>query len=90
MPDQDMRNERRSEIRKRTLKGGKIVFNNRASVMTCTIRDLSQSGARLCLASTVGLPDRFSLLHEGDDASWECRVVWRAERQLGIQFIKRA
>jgi hypothetical protein len=49
--------ERRKKPRHRSLKAGKIVFNRQRSVVDCTIRNLSDDGACLVVASPVGLPD---------------------------------
>src|SRR5215469_14284121 len=52
--------ERRVSPRQRCLNGAKIVFNNNSSVIDCVVRDLSPQGARLLVASLVGIPDRFA------------------------------
>ena len=56
--------ERRAHPRHRTLKAGKIVFNHHFSVVDCTVRSLSATGARLDVPSTFGIPDDFDLLVE--------------------------
>ncbi|MGE5365767.1 MAG: PilZ domain-containing protein [Betaproteobacteria bacterium] len=53
--------ERRASPRQRRLNAAKIVFNNNASVIDCIVRDLSPQGARLIVASPVGIPERFDL-----------------------------
>jgi hypothetical protein len=53
--------ERRASPRQRRLQGGKIVFNDNSSVITCVVRDLSKTEARLGVASPVGIPDWFDL-----------------------------
>jgi hypothetical protein len=47
--------------RRRVFKGAKIVFRNRNASIECTLRDLSQGGASLMVASTIGIPDFFDL-----------------------------
>jgi hypothetical protein len=39
-----------------TLKAGRIVFNQRRSVLDCTVRNLSSTGACPDVPSTVGIP----------------------------------
>ena len=39
----------------------------------------------LKVASTVGVPDRFELRLDHDNFRW-CRVKWRREGTLGIEF----
>ncbi len=53
----------------------------------CLLRDVSESGARILLPASKGIPDDFVLLlaHDGT-ASRNCHVVWRTERELGVKF----
>jgi two-component system cell cycle response regulator len=76
--------DRRELLRKRMLKSGRIVFNNRHSVIDCVVRDLTGKGARLMVASIVGIPDNFEL-HIGDDRK-VARVVWKSADSLGVAF----
>ena len=78
--------ERRAHPRHRTLKAGKIVFNHHFSVVDCTVRNLSATGARLDVPSTFGIPDDFDLLVEPDKALRACRVAWKDEHRLGVTF----
>ena len=50
--------DHRRQIRRRVLKGGKILFNNKASSIDCAIRNLSEGGALLHVESAVGIPAR--------------------------------
>jgi len=72
--------------RRRTLKGGKIIFNQRSSVITCSIVNLSNTGACLEVPSTVGIPGIFELRFEPGDGLHVCEVAWRNERRLGVRF----
>lgn len=56
-------NERRLHGRRRTFKGGKLIFNKGLSVLDCIIRDLSDDGARLELTTTATIPDQFDDHH---------------------------
>jgi hypothetical protein len=77
--------ERRHSPRRRTLKEGRIVFNDKRSVIDCTVLNLSEKGANLRLPSFVDVPDTFEL-HVGDNihAAW---VVWKADGTLGVTWI---
>ena len=77
--------EKRGQTRHRTLKSGKIVFNGGASVIDCTIRDRSPTGAKLRVASVVGIPDRFTL-DAGGTEHLSCSVVWRTASGVGVSF----
>ncbi len=78
--------EQRKYPRHRTLKAGRIVFNQRFSVITCTIRNLSEAGACLQVGTSVGVPDAFDLTIEPDGSSRACHVTWRSEQRIGVAF----
>lgn len=78
--------ENRTTQRRTTLKGGRIVFNLGRSTIDCTVRNLSGKGAKLQVASVLGIPDRFDLLLEST-ARQPCVVAWRTHRELGVQFV---
>lgn len=75
--------EHRIAPRKRVLKAGTIEFGGGG--IDCTVRNLSDTGAALSIESPVGIPAEFSLVV--DRVSRICRVVWRKERRIGINFI---
>jgi PilZ domain-containing protein len=77
--------EQRRQLRRRVLKAGKIGFN-RGSVIDCTVRNISEHGALLQVASPLGIPDSFELELDGEKILWKCRVIWRKERQIGVEF----
>jgi hypothetical protein len=79
--------ERRASSRERRLFGAKIVFNNNSSVIDCTMRDLSPQGARLLVASSVGIPDCFDLQITRNGECHPSKVAWRAIDQLGVTFL---
>ena len=77
--------ERRKTTRHRVLKAGTIAFN-RAGVISCTVRNISETGACLEVDSPVGIPDQFTLLIEHDHVQRPCRISWRKEKRIGIAF----
>ena len=54
----------------------------------CQLVDVSQHGAQLTMALASALPDRFALLLDeaGKSRRW-CHVIWRSEKQVGLQFL---
>ncbi len=78
--------EKRKVPRRRVLKEGKIVYADGLRVFDCTIRDMSASGARLLIASTVGLPDSFQLYEKSCGLLHPAKVAWRQANSLGVQF----
>ena len=80
-----MKIERQSQ-RLRTLKGGSIVFGH-ASGIDCVIRNMSQTGACLEIASPMGIPDDFILLIKPEIVKRNCRVAWRSAAKIGVSFV---
>ena len=78
--------EKRKTARRRVLKEGKIIFADGMRVIDCTIRDLSDSGARLLIASTVGIPDTFHLFEKSSGMIYRATVVWRQPSAIGVKF----
>jgi PilZ domain len=78
--------ERRHEPRARTLKSAHILLNHHHSVIDCTVRNLSPSGASLNVASTLGIPETFDVMFDADKSVRTCHLVWHKEKQLGVEF----
>lgn len=78
--------QRRSAVRQRTLIGAKVVFNDLMSTFDCTVRDLSETGARVKLNAPVQVPASF-LLRFGDGRVRQCKVRRRNALELGIEFL---
>jgi diguanylate cyclase (GGDEF)-like protein len=81
--------ERRASHRTRMWRGGKILLNNRRSVLDCTIRNLSHDGACLQVESLVGVPPAFDLLIDGEHAPRPCRLAWQSDHRAGVEFALR-
>lgn len=53
----------------------------------CVLADISEGGARIKVKEEVGVPDHFILLFNPQGTPKRpCRVVWRREGHLGLQF----
>ena len=78
--------EHRISPRRRSLKGGKIVFNLRSSVISCGIVNLSETGACLEVQSAIGIPNLFELKFEPGGEWRICQVAWRRQRRIGVTF----
>jgi hypothetical protein len=79
--------ERRGAPRRDTLVGARIVSLNGLSTFTCVIRNLSETGALLVLATTAGVPDKFYLAPPTHDRTILCRVAWRDTKRMGVEFL---
>jgi hypothetical protein len=80
-----LRPERRLAPRRNTMIKASIVFDGGRSVRSCIIRNVSENGAKLELASVAGVPDTFDLLIPGH-APQPCRVAWRALKEMGVAY----
>jgi hypothetical protein len=78
--------EKRESARRRVLKGGQISFRGLRASIDCTIRDYSETGARLMVESPIGIPEKFDLIQSGAQTRF-CRIVWRKATQIGVEFI---
>ncbi len=78
-------NKRRSP-RQRVLKAGKIAYANGSIVIDCTIRNLSDTGARLQVPTSVAIPDRFECVEAASAKRRPATVMWRRGDLMGIRF----
>jgi hypothetical protein len=76
--------ERRTAPRHRVLKGGRIEF---AGInVDCTVRNLSDSGAALEVANSVGIPSEFILVIPQNGFRRPCHATWRSPDRIGVLF----
>ena len=78
--------EKRKSPRRRVHKERKIVYPDGLRVFDCTIRDMSAGGAKLLIASTVGLPDTFHLYEKSSGMLYPAKIAWRQANSLGVAF----
>jgi hypothetical protein len=76
--------ERRSAQRHRTLKAGKIILHQGTSVIDCTIRNISATGASITLPNAATVPEDFDLQFDGETR--HCTVAWRRLDRMGVKF----
>lgn len=90
MTEQDPKSPRASQ-RHRTLKGARIEIDKALS-FDVVIRDLSDSGAKLKLATAFAVPDRFVLLipnpNTGQTERRNCERRWQRGEQVGARFVE--
>jgi hypothetical protein len=79
--------ERRRYQRHRTFKAGEITFAGRSAAIDCMVKNLSDHGAGLDVASPIGIPDEFDLMLKGDHTMRRCRVIWRKAQKIGVEFV---
>jgi hypothetical protein len=78
----------RKTPRKRTLLGGKVVFGDGQHVRDCTIRDLSETGARIAIAKGEVIPTRVFLIDRRTPIAYEATVSWIKAPDFGLTFLK--
>lgn len=59
----------------------------RRGAISCTVRNLSATGASLEVESPIGIPD--SIVLESEGGGRRCRVIWRKEKRIGVRFTDR-
>ena len=65
-----------------------ISLNSTSAHIPCVLWDISDGGARLAAPRSNALPAAFNLILSKDGRSRRlCRVVWRTEAQVGVQFL---
>jgi hypothetical protein len=82
--------ERRSSKRWGAYLKARIVFNNRSSVLDCTVRDLSDTGAGISFAGVCAIPTEFEI----EIPAWGFRAhacpMWSRGTNHGVMFWQKA
>lgn len=78
--------ERRTERRTRVLLQAGIRLPGGERI-ACSIRDLSEGGARLHLDQAAQVPDRFEIIIDADGRQFDCAVRHRLGMSLNVQFL---
>lgn len=79
--------EARAEGRKRTLLGAKVVSRDGIYSCDCLIREISASGARITISSSVIIASPFFLIDYQSQVMFEAKIVWRNAHQAGLKFL---
>jgi hypothetical protein len=79
--------DRRKGKRRYVNNGARIVCDSDSHLQNCRMLDVSAFGARLELETPTALPDKFVLLLSNDGKfRRQCKVIWRTENAVGIEF----
>lgn len=78
--------ERRQNNRQRCLLGARVVFNNRSSTMSCTVRNHSDEGALLLFGETPYIPDMLELVLDNRKMLMPVQIAWRKQMKVGVIF----
>jgi hypothetical protein len=77
--------ERRKRSRAITAQNAMIACRG-AKRINCVVRNFSSTGARLELAVPSAVPETFDLVFDDSRAALACRVKWRKDHAVGVQF----
>jgi hypothetical protein len=78
----------RRASRTRTLLGGKLIYGEHHYTCDCSIRDISESGARITLPKGQVIPTRIFLMDRSTASAYEARVAWIKVPDFGLGFVK--
>lgn len=78
--------ERRVHPRRRTYLGAILEFSDGRSTFDCLIRNESETGVRISLADTVGVPDKACLHIKKAQRRVAVRLAWRNRSACGLAF----
>jgi PilZ domain len=78
--------ENRAHKRRRCLLGARVIFNERATTISCTVRNISEFGARLEFGACPLLPDNVELILDSEAGYAPAHIVWRDLNYIGIEF----
>lgn len=79
-------NPDRAAQRVRTLLLARIEFNGGATTVECTVRDLSDQGARLQVPGSAVLPPRFTVFVPKQGRRYDANLRWQRDGFVGVAF----
>jgi hypothetical protein len=80
--------ERRPKQRKRVLLTGIVAYGEGAFSFDCTIRNLSETGARIAVGTNTQFPADFYLINVRDRIAYDARTAWTKGAEIGVIFEK--
>ncbi|MDR7031208.1 sensor domain-containing diguanylate cyclase [Rhizobium rosettiformans] len=75
-----------SGSRRRVLKSGRIIINDRRSTIDCTIRSIGADGANIAVSDTSIIPANFILSIEADGIETTCRIISQNRQAIEVAF----
>ncbi len=81
-------NDRRQSVRQKSLLRGSVYFDGSPCAAECTVRDISETGARLKFAGIpAALTNALELQIPIKGQSHKCKVMWHAGDEVGVAFL---
>ncbi|HEY3777503.1 MAG TPA: PilZ domain-containing protein [Rhizomicrobium sp.] len=81
-----IREESRGGERRRAFLSGMIISRDGTRSVGCTIRDISNGGARITLARDAIVPAQLYLLSSRHAVGYEVHIAWRSATQAGLKI----
>jgi len=81
--------ERRTKVRRKALMTGTMRFKTRSGTLSCVVRNLSMTGAKLVVTGSMWVPENFELEIQHQDIRIDARPVWRGATEMGVVFTPR-
>ena len=78
--------ERRTVGRTRINRNALLFYSGRAGVLSCCVRDVTNSGAGVHLEALDVIPVEFDLSFDNFRTVRQCRLIWRDGDVLGLAF----
>ena len=74
----------------RTLLKARVSYSNGAISTSCTVVQISATGARLKVANSFLMPETFDIAIPQKGISCRAKLVWREESLTGVEFLSDA
>ena len=75
----------RGAHRQRTLKEARVLLSD-SSTINCTVRDISEGGARIAFGDAFSLPQEFRLLLVSTNTIVPVKLLWQRGKIAGVGF----
>lgn len=82
-----MEPDRREATRNRLFQRASVVFNGGQSMLGCSVRNLSETGALLRMTDWIALPPTFEIGTPGEAENRRVRQCWRRGDDVGVAFL---
>lgn len=84
-PVEPVASEKRHVHRRRTLKEAKVVLTDWTAI-DCTMRDVTEEGAKLVFGDAFQLPEEVRILVVSGNTLVPARVLWQRGLSAGVMF----
>ena len=78
--------EKRESPRTRAFLVGKIIYGGETYTLDCTIKDISETGARVKVQDPFSIPNNVIFLDPKNFNAYESSVKWRKGSEMGLSF----